>query len=198
MRKRVIGLILIFASLATLGFWEFWGREHLTYEKILVLNQDVSRCSAVDETMFQIRMVEEAAEEVLRPEDMKDILQMETVQYIPAETPLYAAFFQDPALSVGEDTGRYILSIPGEWLMSYPQTLRRGDEVIFYCDGRFIATAPVAYARDSSNQEVVSSDDARLQASAAVSLVEVVVDEGRALKLGKLADEGKRFVLLYS
>ena len=82
--------------------------------------------------------------------------------------------------------------------MSYPQTLRRGDEVIFYCDGRFIATAPVAYARDSSNQEVVSSDDARLQASAAVSLVEVVVDEGRALKLGKLADEGKRFVLLYS
>ena len=56
----------------------------------------------------------------------------------------------------------------------------------------------MAHVRDSSNQEVVSADDARLQASAPVSLVEVIVDEKRALKLGKLADRGKRFVLLYS
>ena len=82
--------------------------------------------------------------------------------------------------------------------MSYPQTLRRGDEVSFYCDGKLVVTALVAYARDSSNQEVISQDDARLQASAPVSLVEVVVDESQALKLGRLADKGKRFVLLYS
>ena len=198
MKKRVIGLVLIFVSLGALGFWEFWGRVNLTYEKILVFNQDVAQYSTVEEHMLEVKLVEDVSEEALRPEDLSGILQMETLQYIPAETPLYEAFFQDPALSVGGDTGKYILSIPNQWLMSYPQTLRRGDEVIFYCDGRFVTTAIVAYARDSSNQEVVSDDDARLKASASVSLVEVIVDEGRALKLGKLADEGKRFVLLYS
>lgn len=198
MKKRVVGLVLIFASLGTLGFWEFWGRENLTYEKILVFQEDVARCSPVEEQMLEVRLVEDAAEDALRPEDLSRIMNMETVQYIPAGTPLYEEFFQDPALSVGGDTGNYILSIPNQWLMSYPQTLRRGDEVIFYCDGRLIVTAVVAYARDSSNQEVISEDDARLNASASVSLVEVVVDEGRALKLGKLADKGKKFVLLYS
>ena len=61
-----------------------------------------------------------------------------------------------------------------------------------------VASAPVAYVRDSSNQEVLSGDEARLDATAPVSLIEIVVDESKALKLGKLADQGKRFVLLYS
>ena len=101
-------------------------------------------------------------------------------------------------MAVGGDTGQYILSIPDQWLMSYPQTLRRGDEVSFYCGGKLVTSALVAYARDSSNQEVMSGDDARLEASASVSLVEVVVTEAQAVMLGKLADQGERFVLLYS
>ena len=61
-----------------------------------------------------------------------------------------------------------------------------------------VLSAVVAYARDSSNQEVTSGDDERLKSSGPVSLVEVIVDEEKARKLGKLAEEGKKFVLLYS
>ena len=198
MKKRIAGLILIVASLGCLGFWEFWGREHLSYEKVLVFRQDTARNTAVEESMLEVVFMEEPLDGALRAEDASSLMNLETVQYVPAGTPLFSEFFQDPRLSVGGTSGQYVLSIPNQWLLSYPQTLRRGDTVRFYCEEEIVLSAVVAYARDSSNQEVVSADDDRLKASAPVSLVEVIVDEEKALKLGKLGEEGKKFVLLYS
>lgn len=198
MKQKTVGIVLILVSLSVLGFWEFWGRENLSYEQALVLKADTPKNTCIEKSMLEVCRMDLHAEGILCGEDAGKLIGMETVQFLPAGTPLYAEYFQEPALAVGGETGKYILSIPGQWLMSYPQTLRRGDEVSFYCDGKLVVTALVAYARDSSNQEVISEDDARLQASAPVSLVEVVVDESQALKLGKLADKGKRFVLLYS
>ena len=198
MGRRIIGLLLIVTSLGALGFWEFWGRENLSYEKILVFREDAVRNTEVTAELLEIALAKEPAEQVLRAGEEGQIEGLETLQYVPAGTPLYPEFFQDPRLTVGGDTGQYVLSIPNQWLLSYPQTLRRGDTVSFYCDGKLVLSAVVAYARDSSNQEVISSDDSRLEASAPVSLVEVVVDEEKALKLGTLGEAGKRFVLLYS
>lgn len=198
MRQKVIGMLLIVVSLGALGFWEFWGRENLSYAKVLVLSQDTARNTLIEKNMLEVRRMDEPEGPVLREEDAARLIGLETAQYVPAGTPLYGEYFQDPVLAVGGETGQYILSIPNQWLMSFPQTLRRGDEVSFYCEGKLVTSALVAYVRDSSNQEVISDDDARLQASAPVSLVEVVVTEEKALKLGKLGDEGKRFVLLYS
>ena len=198
MKQKAAGMVLILVSLTTLGIWEFWGRESLTYEQVLVLREDAARNTVIERNMLEIRQMDIPEDTVLLEQDAENIIGLETVQFVPAGTPLQGEYFQDSALAVGGETGQYILSIPNEWLMSYPQTLRRGDEVSFYCEGKLVASALVAYARDSSNQEVTSGDDARLQASAPVSLVEVVVNEEKALQLGKLADQGKRFVLLYS
>lgn len=197
-KQKAVGLLLIVLSLSALGFWEFWGREHLSYEPVLVLKADTPGNTEIERNMLEVRMMDHPDEDVLRDDDAAELMGMETSQYVPAGTPLYREYFQNPSMAVGGDTGQYILSIPNEWLMSYPQTLRRGDEVSFYCEGKLVTSALVAYARDSSNQEVLSEDDARLQASAPVSLVEVVVNEEKALLLGKLADKGRRFVLLYS
>ena len=198
MKQKAAGLLLILVSVSTLGFWEFWGRENLSYEQVIVLKADTPQNTVIEKDMLEIQRMDLPADGILLAEDAEQLIGKETIQFVPGGIPLHAEYFQHPELAVGGDTGKYILSIPNEWLMSYPQTLRRGDEVSFYCDGKLAVTALVAYARDSSNQEVVSGDDARLKASAPVSLVEVVVDEQRALKLGKLADKGKRFVLLYS
>ncbi|MGN1412700.1 MAG: hypothetical protein ACI4WY_00485 [Anaerovoracaceae bacterium] len=198
MKKRMAGLILIVASLGCLGLWEFWGREHLSYEKVLVFCQDTARNTVVEESLLEIVRMEEPPDGALLAEDTSAVMGLETVQYVPAGTPLFQEFFQDPKLSVGGTTGQYVLSIPNQWLLSYPQTLRRGDTVRFYCEEEIVLSAVVAYARDSSNQEVISADDERLKASAPVSLVEVIVDEEKALKLGKLGEAGKKFVLLYS
>ena len=198
MKKRIAGIILIAASLCCLGFWEFWGREHLSYESILVFRQDAARNTAVEESLLEVVLLEAPPDGALRAEDASKVMNLETVQYVPAGTPLFSEYFQDPRLSVGGSSGQYVLSIPNQWLLSYPQTLRRGDTVRFYCEEEIVLSAVVAYARDSSNQEVTSADDERLKASAPVSLVEVIVDEEKALKLGKLGEEGKKFVLLYS
>ena len=57
--------------------------------------------------------------------------------------------------------------------------------------------AVVAYVRDGTNQEVYYGDDERLTSSSSVSLIEIVVDKEQASLLGKLAEKGNKFVVLY-
>lgn len=198
MKQKTAGILLIVISLGALGFWEFWGRENLAYEPVLVLRQDISENTQIIRSLLEVKRIENAGDHVLRESDAASVLGMEAAQYIPAGTPLHREFFQDPALSTGGSTGQYILSIPAEWLISFPQTLRRGDEVSFYYGEKKLVTVKTAHVRDSSNQEVVSEDDARLQATAPASQLEVIITEADALKLTELAERGKRFMVLYS
>ena len=87
--------------------------------------------------------------------------------------------------------------MPVSRLLSLPQTLRRGDTVDFYSGETRVLTAVVAYARDSANQEVVSYDRERLDASASIHLLEIVGDTEELTALAALAAGGERFALLY-
>ena len=129
--------------------------------------------------------------------EKSEVVGLETTQFVPAGTELYREYFQESIFSVGEEQGRYILSIPAQWLKAFPQTLRRGDRAFFYCGGELVTDAVVAYVRDGTNQEVYYGDDERLTSSSSVSLIEVVVDKEQAALLGKLAEKGNKFVLLY-
>lgn len=98
---------------------------------------------------------------------------------------------------MGPEEGKYILSVPAQWLKAFPQTLKRGDRAFFYCGGEPVTDAVVAYVRDGTNQEVHYGDDERLTSSSSVSLIEIVVDEKQAALLGRLAEKGNKFVILY-
>ena len=198
MKQKAAGILLIVISLGALGFWEFWGRENLAYEQILVLRQNIPENTEIVRSLLEVKRVENPGDQVLMEKDAAALIGMESAQFIPAGTPLHIEFFQDPALATGGNSGQYILSIPSEWLISFPQTLRRGDEVSFYYGEKQVTSARVAHVRDSSNQEVVSADDARLQATAPASQLEVVVTEAEAVKLAAMAEKGKRFMVLYS
>ena len=198
MRKRITGLILIGTMLVALGFWEFWGRKNIGYDEILTVRADAAANTIISPEMLTTKKVENAPTESLRKEDAEKVIGLECRQFIPKGETLYVAYFEESRFRVGEETGKYVLSIPNDWLKSYPQTLRRGDKAFFYCKGRIITDAVVAYARDGSNQEVRSSDEERLVGSAPVSLVEVIVNEAQAKLLGNLAEKGNKFVLLYS
>lgn len=198
MKQKAAGILLIVISLGALGFWEFWGRENLAYEQVIVLRQNIPENTEIVRSLLEVKRVENPGDQVLMEKDAAALIGMESAQFIPAGTPLHREFFQDPSLATGGNTGQYILSIPAEWLISFPQTLRRGDEVSFYYGEKQVTSARVAHVRDSSNQEVVSSDDARLQATAPASQLEVVVTEAEAVKLAAMAEKGKRFMILYS
>ena len=198
MKQKAAGILLIVISLGALGFWEFWGRENLAYEQVIVLRQNIPENTEIVRSLLEVKRVENPGDQVLMEKDAAALIGMESAQFIPAGTPLHREFFQDPSLATGGNTGQYILSIPAEWLISFPQTLRRGDEVSFYYGEKQVTSARVAHVRDSSNQEVVSADDARLQATAPASQLEVVVTEAEAVKLAAMAEKGKRFMILYS
>ena len=197
MKKRIAGIVLIVLSVGALGFWELWGRENITYDRVLVLKESLPKNTLITADMLRERRVEKAGEGAIRTEQRNEIVGLETGQFISAGTELYKEYFQESIFSVGEEQGKYILSVPAQWLKAFPQTLRRGDRAFFYCGGAPVTDAVVAYVRDGTNQEVYYGDDERLTSSSSVSLIEIVVDKEQAALLGKLAEKGNKFVVLY-
>ena len=197
MKKRIAGIVLIVLSVGALGFWELWGRENITYDRVLVLKESLPKNTLITADMLRERKVEKAGEGAIRTEQINEIVGLETGQFVPAGTELYREYFQESIFSVGEEQGKYILSVPAQWLKAFPQTLRRGDRAFFYCGGEPVTDAVVAYVRDGTNQEVYYGDDERLTSSSSVSLIEIVVDKEQAALLGKLAAKGNKFVVLY-
>ena len=197
MKRKIAGILLIVLSLGTLGFWELWGRENMTYDRVLVLKESLPKNTLVTEDMFREKKIEKAGDGVILSSQRDELKGLETSQYVPAGTELYREYFQESIFAVGEEEGKYILSVPPQWLKAFPQTLRRGDRAFFYCSGEPVTDAIVAYVRDGTNQEVYYGDDERLISSSSVSLIEVVVDREQASLLGKLAEKGNKFVLLY-
>lgn len=197
MKRRIAGIVLVVLSVGALGFWELWGRENITYDRVLVLKEALPKNTLITADMFRVKKVDRAGDGALMEEEKSEIVGLETTQFVPAGTELYREYFQESIFAVGEEQGRYILSIPDQWLKAFPQTLRRGDRAFFYCGGEPVTDAVVAYVRDGTNQEVYYGDDERLTSSSSVSLIEVVVDREQAALLGKLAEKGNKFVLLY-
>ena len=196
-KKRLIGIILIFSTLTALAFWELWGRSNLGYQKIPVLKKDTERYTKITADMLTFKPIEHPNKGTLTGADVEGLEGMAAGQYIPAGEPLYANYFTEAEFMTGEATDSFILALPEQWLAAYPQTLRRGDRVFFYCAGEAVTDAIAVHVKDSNNQEIYSAGNERLQDSGRVQSIEVVVNATQASQLEKLAAKGNRFLLLY-
>lgn len=196
-KKRIIGIILIFSTLTALAFWELWGRSNLGYQKIPVLKKDTERYTKITADMLTFKPIEHPNKGTLTGADVEGLEGMAAGQYIPAGEPLYANYFTEAEFMTGEATDSFILALPEQWLAAYPQTLRRGDRVFFYCGGEAVTDAIAVHVKDSNNQEIYSAGNERLQDSGRVQSIEVVVNAAQASQLEKLAAKGNRFLLLY-
>ncbi len=196
-KKRIIGIILIFSTLTALAFWELWGRSNLGYQKVPVLKKDTERYTKITADMLTFKPIEHPNKGTLTGADVEGLEGMAAGQYIPAGEPLYANYFTEAEFMTGEATDSFILALPEQWLAAYPQTLRRGDRVFFYCAGEAVTDAIAVHVKDSNNQEIYSAGNERLQDSGRVQSIEVVVNATQASQLEKLAAKGNRFLLLY-
>lgn len=197
MNKKIAGFVIITAALTAMGIWELWGRENLSYKEILVLREDMPANTLVEEGDIERKKFDRPPKEALRAGDEKKIIGMETSQFVAEKLPLYKEYFRQSRFAAGEETGKEILSVPGDWLLSVPQTVRRGDSVTFYCDKVKIITAVVVYVKDGNNQEVVSKDKERLSGSSTVQHIEIIGNTDDLVELSRIAGEGKKFTLLY-
>lgn len=196
MNRRVIGFAIITVTMITIGIWEFWGRENIAYQSVLVLKDDLPENTVVTEENFKVKKLEAPSNYALKPKDKDKLIGCETSQYVAAGTELRKEYFAQSKFIIGGDTGKELMSLPTEWLLSFPQTLRRGDEITLYNGQVKILEAVVAHIRDSSNQEVISSDKERYDSSSTVSYVEIIAGAGELVELARLAEEGNRFALL--
>lgn len=197
MKKRIAGIVLVVLSLGALGFWELWGRENLSYDTVLVLRESQPAHTLITAEMLKERKVEQKSESSLGPEAVAELIGLETAQFVAGGTELYYEYFSESVFAADEENGRYVLSLPEHWLQSYPQTIKRGDKIYFYCGGRIVADAVAVHVRDGTNQEVWYGDYERSSASAAVSLIEIVAGEEQVKILADLAGKGNKFVVLY-
>lgn len=196
MNRRVIGFAIITVTMITIGIWEFWGRENIAYQSVLVLKDDLPENTVVTEENFKVKKLEAPSNYALKPKDKDKLIGCETSQYVAAGTELRKEYFAQSKFIIGGDTGKKLMSLPTEWLLSFPQTLRRGDEITLYNGQVKILEAVVAHIRDSSNQEVISSDKERYDSSSTVSYIEIIAGAGELVELARLAEEGNRFALL--
>ncbi len=214
MKRPLIGAVLIVISLAGMLYWELAGRDALMYTQVLTVNTDLEQGTVVTADVLGLKKTVSPSPRALRLESAQKLIGMETVSFIPAGVELFSEYFEEERLTVHEERGEYIFSIPTNWLVSYPQTLRRGDSVTFLLlrderyeepeasrpagpkTGEEILTATVLYVKSSSNDEVVS-DQERLKGAATVSVIEIIAGKEEAQTLTRLAAQGDRFVLLY-
>ena len=195
MNRRIIGLAMITVTLAAIGIWEFWGRENISYRQVIVLREDTKAHTVISEDDIQTKKLESPSGEALTEADAENLIGMETSQYVAADTELRREYFQTSQFAVGQDSGKALMSLSSDWLLSFPQTLRRGDKVSIYNGTVKLMEAVTAHVKDSGGPEVLSQDSQRMEASSALSHIEIIGSEEDLVELSKLASEGAKFTL---
>ena len=196
MNKKLIGFMIIVFSLLSMGIWEFWGREYFSYQDILVLKESLDSNTVVTEESFEIKRVDSPSKEALRPTDKNQLIGKETSQFVAGNAELRKEYFISAEYQIGGDTGKGIMAISTDWLLSYPQTLMRGDKVTIFKGDDKIGECIIAHVRDSSNNEVTFSQKDRFNSSGIVIYVEVIGDVRTLMDISKVASKGQKLALI--
>lgn len=122
----VIG-ILLFVSLAFLMiYWETSGRERFMYKPVIVLKEDVTAGTVLnDDSLLAVQWVE--YDNVIDGSiiDPELVIGRAASHFIPKGTQLHPNYFEDKDLIL--QPGQYIFKIPNDWIYSVPDSLRRKD-----------------------------------------------------------------------
>ncbi|MCL5072731.1 MAG: SAF domain-containing protein, partial [Actinobacteria bacterium] len=219
----IIGILLMLAMIAMIYFWETSGREKYLYKEVVVLNQNVEENTQVTPEMLDLAKINpvnfiEGA--VVKKEE---VVGKYSVQFLAKNSQISLSYFKDSAEEVIKEDF-YIFSIPTDWIITFPNSLRRGDIIYFYpvkievkkeeqgktidnidnlkiTDKSSLFESEVAYLKDSGNREVVDTEDSgqkpRYDASANISSIEIITNYEDVSRLQGLADSGFKFIILY-
>jgi len=219
----IIGILLMLATVAMIYFWETSGREKYLYKEVVVLNQNVEENIQVTQEMLEFAKINPAnfiEGAVVKKEDVSGKY---SAQFIAKNSQVCLVYFKDSAVEqVKEDF--YIFSIPQDWIITFPNSLRKGDIIYFYplkieadkelqdksfndpdylsvTEKSTLIESEVAYLKDSGNREVVDTDDSsqkpRYDGSANISSIEIITNYEDVSRLHALAGSGYKFIILY-
>lgn len=219
----IIGILLMLATIAMIYFWETSGREKYLYKEVVVLNQNVEENTQVTPEMLDLAKINPAnfiEGAVVKKEDVNGKY---SAQFIVKNSQVCLVYFKDSAEElIKEDF--YIFSIPTDWIVTFPNSLRKGDIIYFYpvkievekeeqgktinnidnlkiTDKSDLLESEVAYLKDSGNREVIDTGEngqkPRYDASANISSIEIITNYEDVSHLQGLVDSGYKFIILY-
>ncbi|MCL4415447.1 MAG: SAF domain-containing protein [Actinobacteria bacterium] len=215
-----IGILLMLATMAMIYFWETSGREKYLYSSVVVLNQSIE--ANVSITSGMLGWIKINPDNLIDGAIVKkeEIIGKHSAHYIPKNSQLAPAYFKDDTTDIKKED-QYIFAIPADWIITFPNSLRRGDTIYFYpvktasenkeenktfnnLDNIKITSqsdllkSEVAYLKDSGNREVVNTPGKdRYDASANIASIEIITNYEGVLHLQNLAESNWKFIILY-
>lgn len=219
MRKFIqplLSILLITLSAGLIFLWEFYLNDRLNTTSVVVAAKDIEKNQVIknsDLTIIRIKSEQAVNHPIIDP---KQIIGVETCQFVVKGNQFVDAMLDRYGLE--PNSNQLIYSIPKEWIYSSPGSLRRKDRVYIYAiyddnrnlnggilPDRQIASEPilknlvVAYAKDSSNQEVkpAINSEKRLDATGAINNLELVMTQEQYSILEKNYLDGFKFNFAY-
>lgn len=214
--KKTFGMLLLILAITFFIFWEFIGRSELLHENIVVLKEDVIQGQIITADMLIRAKIPMENYNKNAIQNINDLIGQEAKHYVPANTQVFKEYFDTPELVLNVE--QKIMRLPQEWILSFPETLRRKDKIYLYAvksneksvdneqnqnnkkteaEKIFIYSTVVAYVKDNANREVVSLDPNRFTGSSSISVIELITTDEDFKLIEKYIKNGYKFALMY-
>lgn len=217
--KGFLGILFILLMFAGFFSWEFYFKDTLMYEEVIVLTTEKAKGEIItaEEVTTKSVQFDSFANAIKNPEL---VVGKATLVDISPDIPLSEKYFGDQETTVLKD--EFVFAIPSDWIYGVPQSLRSSDEIYFYevkpeqkldnvtiieenqideieklDEYEFVLSTRVMYVKDSGNREVVNVNETREDASGTIDSIEIVVDVEELQTLEAKYRNGSKFIILY-
>lgn len=218
--QPLISIVMIVFAVGLIFLWEFYLNDRLNTTAVVVAAKDIEKGQVIKNGDIKIMRIK-AEQAVEKPfKDPKEVIGLETSQFVTKSNQLVEAMLDRYGLEPNDN--QLIYSIPKEWIYSSPGSLRRKDRVYIYAifdaknramassqpledvqhpeaTGPILQELVVAYAKDSSNQEVkpAVNSEKRLDATGAINNIELVMTQEQYSTLENKYLQGYKFNFAY-
>lgn len=150
----VVGIILMIAALASVWFWESYGREMYLYRQIIVASEEIKEGTVINKEMLGIMKIEKSKVINGAVEEPEKVLGKAARCYIPKLAQIHDSYLITKDLV--NDKDHFITPIPKEWIKAIPNSLRRQDTAyICFVDNSLFSSSDTI----SKNDKIVLKPD---------------------------------------
>jgi len=201
--KTLLGIVLLFLSIASIVTWELYGREIIYYENIILTNKDINEGHIITEEDIFYQNIDRNSLVDGAISDARKIIGQETINFIPKNSQIVDSFLIESIYAL--DKNERIMKVPKSWIISLPETLRRRDHIYIYAmnetsnssDEFYLLESIVAYAKDNNNKEIYNVSSNRFEGSSYISDIEIIINDDDFSKLQTFIKRGFKLIIMY-
>lgn len=217
----ILGLFIMAFGVGFILFYVYYLDDKVNTQPVVVAVKEIPFKAVITADMVEIqeRKVHTIVDGSFK--DLRQVIGQQSAVRIAPNTQLYDDLLDPHNVIPGE--GEEIFPIPDQWIYAKPGSLRRTFRVNFYAfkasdhaqpmiqidsiddvldlnlDEPILESVVVAYAKDSSNREVVglNQEDIRLDASGHITNLDVVLTRDKFNLIKSYISQGYKLIIAY-